>query len=132
MHANAADLTPEAKRSIAAYLADSPSPRDPPPVTGDAEAGKAKLAELKAKDPGAYCGTCHGEDGNSPSPAFPRIAGQYEDYMVKALEDYKSGNRGGGNAALMNGIAVKLSEREIHDLAAYYASQKPALAVVDY
>ena len=79
---------------------------------GDAAAGKEKS---KA------CESCHGTDGNSPSPAFPNIAGQYESYLLFVLREYKSGER---KNAVMAGMVAGLSDDDLKDLAAYYASQK--------
>jgi cytochrome c553 len=81
-------------------------------ASGDAAAGKAKSAT---------CAACHGPDGNSTSPAFPRLAGQHPDYLVHALEAYKSGKR---KNAIMNGMAAGLSEQDMEDLAAFFSSQK--------
>jgi len=78
----------------------------------DLAAGKAKAAEV--------CAACHGADGNSASPDFPRIGGQYRDYLAKALRDYKSGQR---KNAIMAGFAQTLSKQDIENLAAYYAAQ---------
>ena len=55
-----------------------------PALTGDADAGKKKSQT---------CVACHGPDGNSPAPDFPKIAGQHYDYLLKALKDYKAGAR---------------------------------------
>jgi cytochrome c553 len=79
---------------------------------GDVEAGREKSAA---------CAACHGADGNADNPEFPRLAGQHQDYMVRALLDYKSGAR---QNAIMAGIAGGLSERDMWDLSAYYASQR--------
>lgn len=80
------------------------------------------------KDKSAPCAACHGADGNSPSdPSFPILAGQYADYLVKALEDYQSGKR---KNAIMSGFAAPLSKRDREDLAAYYASQKGPLTTI--
>jgi len=78
----------------------------------DLAAGKAKAAEV--------CAACHGADGNSTSPDFPRIGGQYPDYLAKALRDYKSGQR---KNPIMAGFAQALSKQDIENLAAYYGSQ---------
>ncbi len=78
---------------------------------GDAVAGQEKSA---------VCAACHGADGNSTIPMNPRLAGQYPDYIVRALKDYKSGDR---QNAIMNGIAAGLSEQDMQDLAAYFSSQ---------
>lgn len=79
----------------------------------DIEAGKKKATET--------CSACHGPDGNSPTPQFPKIAGQHRDYLVKVLSDYKSGAR---KDPVMGGMATGLSKQDIENLAAYFASQK--------
>ncbi len=86
---------------------------------GDAAAGKEKSAP---------CIACHGADGNSPAPNFPRLAGQHADYLVKALEDYKTGAR---KNAIMAGFAAGLSKKDREDLAAYFASQEGPLTVIE-
>jgi cytochrome c553 len=78
----------------------------------DPEAGREKSRP---------CAACHGADGNSPSPEFPRLAGQYADYLVKALRDYKSGAR---KNPVMAPQAANLSRRDMEDLAAYYSRQQ--------
>jgi len=84
--------------------------------------GNAGAGEAKAK---SVCAACHGPDGNSPtSPEFPKLAGQYYDYLVRALNEYKSGAR---KNAVMAGQAQPLTAKEIEDLAAFYASQKGSL-----
>jgi cytochrome c553 len=80
-------------------------------AAGDAAAGKAKAVT---------CAACHGPDGNSPAPAFPKIAGQHAGYLAKQLQEFKSGER---KDATMNGMAAPLSEQDMLDLAAFYASQ---------
>ena len=82
-----------------------------PAFAGDAAAGKTKSKT---------CAACHGPDGNSVSPDFPRIAGQHYDYLVKVLKRYKSGER---KNAIMSPQAANLSRRDIEDLAAYYSRQ---------
>jgi len=81
-------------------------------AAGDAEAGKAKAA---------MCAACHGPDGNSPAPNFPKIAGQHAEYIAKQLQEFKSGAR---QDATMAGMTAALSEQDMADLAAFYASQK--------
>ena len=83
-----------------------------PAIAGDAAAGQ-KLSQA--------CVACHGPDGNSPSPEFPKIAGQHQDYLVKALKDYRSGAR---KNPIMAPMAANLTPRDIDDLAAYFSSQK--------
>lgn len=74
------------------------------------------------------CASCHSASGNSTNPQFPRLAGQYADYMVKALQEYKSGQR---KNAIMNGIAAGLSKRDMEDLAAYFSRQRGDLYQVE-
>lgn len=80
---------------------------------GDAAAGAQKAQEV--------CAACHGPDGNSPNPMYPRLAGQYPDYLVKALKDYKSGAR---KNAIMSGFVAGLSQRDMENLAAYFSRQR--------
>ncbi|WP_407331874.1 c-type cytochrome [Enterovibrio sp. 27052020O] len=85
---------------------------------GDAEAGKAKSTT---------CAACHGPDGNSLIPANPVLAGQHEKYLLKQLKEFKLGMTSGGEQgrynAVMAGMVAALSEQDMADLAAYYASQ---------
>lgn len=78
----------------------------------------ANIAEGKRKS--ASCQACHGVDGNSPSAEFPKLAGQHADYLKMALMDYKTGVR---KNPIMSGFAAPLSEQDMADLAAYFASQ---------
>ena len=83
---------------------------------GDVEAGKQKSQT---------CQACHGPDGNGTGDGqYPRIAGQYADYLVKALQDYKSGAR---SNAIMAGFVATLDKKDMEDLAAYFASQSGPL-----
>lgn len=84
-------------------------------AAGDPEIGKAKSA---------ICATCHGADGMALMPIYPNLAGQNEQYLVSALKAYRSKERQGGNAALMHAMAANLSDEDINNLAAYYASLK--------
>lgn len=79
---------------------------------GNAEAGKAKSSA---------CAACHGYDGNSKVPAFPRLAGQHRDYLFHALRAYKDGTR---KNPVMAEQVKNLSTRDMGDLAAYFSSQK--------
>ncbi len=76
----------------------------------------------KGKVLSATCIACHGVDGNSPSNAFPKIAGQRQRYLFKQLKDFKSSKRKNG---IMLGIVAPLSEQDMLDLSAYFAKQKP-------
>lgn len=66
------------------------------------------------------CAACHGADGNSVNPEWPKLAGQGEAYLYKQLVDYKEGRR---ENALMSGQVVALSDQDMRDLAAFFASQ---------
>ncbi len=84
---------------------------------GNAERGKEKAAQV--------CGACHGPEGNKPSaPDQPVLAGQYPDYLVQALGDYKSGKR---NNPIMKGFASQLSQQDMEDLAAWFSSRPTPL-----
>ena len=81
-----------------------------------AKAGNAAAGKQKA----AACGACHGADGNKTlDDTYPRLAGQYPDYLSKALHEYKSGKR---KNPVMAGQAQALSDEDIADLAAYFGS----------
>jgi cytochrome c553 len=87
---------------------------------GDAAAGKAKAAQV--------CAACHGPEGNKPSaPDQPILAGQYPDYLIKALTDYKSGKR---SNPIMKGFASTLSDKDIEDVAAWFSSQSSDLHTI--
>lgn len=66
------------------------------------------------------CQSCHGIDGKGINDTYPKLAGQFEDYMVKALMDYKSGAR---KNAIMSGFASTLSEDDMHDVASYFSQR---------
>jgi len=82
----------------------------------------------KGKELSATCAACHGADGNSTIPTNPKLAGQYESYLIQALSDYRSGAR---KNAIMAGFATGLSDSDIKDLAAYFASQSSELSIAD-
>ncbi len=86
-----------------------------PAMAGDAAAGKARAAA---------CVTCHGADGNSVAPNFPKLAGQHESYLVKQLMDFKSGKR---KDATMTAMAATLGDADVANVAAYFASQTTKL-----
>jgi len=81
-------------------------------ASGNPAAGKQKSQ---------VCQSCHGADGNSTNPQFPRLAGQYPDYIVQALSEYKSGQR---KNPIMSGFAANLSKRDMEDIASYFSSQE--------
>jgi len=86
-----------------------------------AEGGRAGRGNVEAgKDKSLACQACHGQDGAAAiDPQYPRLAGQYADYLARALHEYRSGAR---KNPIMAGFATTLSDQDINDLAAYYAS----------
>ena len=80
-------------------------------------AGDKQRGEEKSQ----ICAACHGADGNSPTPAFPRIAGQHPDYLLQALFDYKSGTR---KNPIMAAQVEALSKQDMSDLAAWFGAQQ--------
>ena len=82
-----------------------------------AEAGGAPGAS--PADLAKTCAACHGADGNSTAPIYPRLAGQYHDYLARALHEYKSGGR---QNAIMAGFAKTLSDADIDALSRYFAA----------
>ena len=83
-----------------------------PALAGDAAAGKAKAF---------VCSACHGVDGNSVNPLWPHLAGQHAAYLAKQIRAFKSGERKDPSMAPM---VAGLSDDDIDDIAAFYASQK--------
>ena len=67
------------------------------------------------------CAACHGADGNSQAPDFPRLAGQHYDYLARAMNDYKSGAR---KNPIMAPQAANLTTRDIDELATFFSKQK--------
>ncbi|WP_100752202.1 c-type cytochrome [Vibrio salilacus] len=84
-------------------------------AAGDIEAGKAKAA---------VCAACHGADGMAVIPGYPHLKGQNEQYLVSSLNAYKAKQRNGALAVVMQAQASMLSDADIANLAAYYASLK--------
>ena len=88
-------------------------------AAGDPTAGKAKSA---------VCAACHNADGNSTVTQYPKLAGQSADYLVKQLQEFKSGARVN---AIMVGMVAPLSPQDMEDLAAYFSSQQVARGAAD-
>ncbi|PPT78820.1 cytochrome C biogenesis protein CcsA [Xanthomonas arboricola pv. populi] len=92
--------------------------------TGRADGGD-KLAHAKGKATGQSCIDCHGADGNAPiDPSYPKLGGQYGDYLAHALQAYRSGDR---QHPLMTAQATALSDQDIADLAAYFGTRQTQL-----
>jgi len=106
--------------AVAPAAAAAPAPAASAAVKpGDATAGQAKAA---------VCGACHGMDGNSADAQYPKLAGQSEQYIVRQLTSFKAGKR---QNPIMMGMAAPLSEQDMHDLGAYFASKTPLPGVAD-
>jgi cytochrome c553 len=88
-------------------------------AAGDADAGQGKSA---------ICAACHGVDGNSVVPNWPKIAGQHEDYLQRQLSLIKTGNRA---VPEMAGIVVGLSDQDMADVSAYFSSQTTTPGLTD-
>ena len=72
----------------------------------------------------AVCAACHGADGNSGTPANPKLAQQHPEYLVKQLQEFKSGKR---NNAVMSGFASALSDQDMKNIAYWLTSKKAKL-----
>jgi len=82
----------------------------------------------EGKNKSAVCHACHGANGQSIQPIYPNLGGQYQDYLVKALKGFRDGSR---QNAIMNGFAANLSDADIEDISAWYASQKGLTLIKD-
>ncbi len=87
-----------------------------------AQTGKPDLVKGAALF-GGVCIACHGADGNSTTPVNPKLAQQHPEYLVKQLQEYKSGKR---DNAIMKGFASALSDEDMHNIAFWLTSQKGA------
>jgi cytochrome c553 len=80
---------------------------------GDPARGKQKIVA---------CTACHGADGRATLSMYPNLAGQNYEYLVNAMKAYRNGQRKGNTAAFMTAPMATLSDQDVQDLAAYYAS----------
>jgi cytochrome c553 len=113
--AAASSATPAAAPMAAAASHDWMSTTKP----GDATVGQGKAAA---------CGACHGVDGNSSDPQYPKLAGQHEMYIAHQLHNFKSGER---QNAIMLGMSMPLSDQDTRDIGAYFASKQSLPGVAD-
>jgi cytochrome c553 len=127
---NAASATPTAKPAVPAPAASAPAAVAPTAAPhdsnwmvstkpGDVTAGQGKAAA---------CGACHGMDGNSSDPQYPKLAGQHEMYIAHQLHNFKLGER---QNAIMLGMSTPLSDQDMRDVGAYFASKQPLPGVAD-
>jgi cbb3-type cytochrome c oxidase subunit III len=89
------------------------------PVFGDAKAGEGKAA---------VCGACHGMDGNPSDKQYPKLAGQNETYIARQITLFQTQKR--ANAVMM-GFAASLSQQDMHDIGAYFATKSASPGVAD-
>lgn len=106
---------PETAAPVAMETTDAHGSANP----GDATAGASKAA---------VCAACHGVDGNSADPQYPKIAGQQERYIARQLALFKTGER---ENPIMMGFAAPLTPQDMRDLGAHYALQKTVPGVAD-
>ncbi|WP_296184946.1 c-type cytochrome [Pseudomonas sp. UBA1879] len=88
-------------------------------IVGDPAAGQAKAV---------VCGACHGPDGNSMAPGFPKLAGQGQRYLLKQLHEIKDGKR---TVLEMTGMLNPLNDQDLADIAAYFSGQKGSAGAAD-
>ncbi|HID48497.1 MAG TPA: cytochrome c4 [Chromatiales bacterium] len=88
-------------------------------------AGDAKAGQQKAQ----ACVACHGVNGNATNPIWPKLAGQNAGYLLKQLQDFKSGKK--RTDPLMAGQVASLSGQDMEDLAAFFSAQKPVIGTAD-
>jgi cytochrome c553 len=112
MHSQAESLSDQDILDIAAYFAGRPL----------APGGKAPGPVPPAA---TLCVSCHGQDGVAIAPTYPSLAGQHEDYLERALDEYR---RGGRNNPVMKGFAAALRDEEITVIARYFAGLTPSLS----
>jgi cytochrome c553 len=106
--------------ALAPLLAHAQGAAVPAPApTSPFTIGKAASGETKA----ALCSACHGPQGNSANPDWPRLAGQSAVYIAEQLKLFRSGVR---DNAVMKPLAAALSDQDIADLAVYYQAQTPS------
>ena len=113
MHSQASTLSDQDILDIAAYFAGKPL------TTGGKPTGAA------VPPAATLCVSCHGSDGVGITPNYPTLAGQHEDYLVRALDEYKKGGR---KNPIMKGFASNLKDEDIDVIAHYFSHLKPSLA----
>ena len=121
-----ADETPAGHSSTDRAEGHSSSSAGLPP--GNVEAGE-KVATTNNPETGQACVDCHGASGNAPiDPSYPKLGGQYHDYIAHSLQLYRDGDRSGSPTTdLMGSQAKKLTDQQISDLAAYFHEQPTKL-----
>lgn len=126
MMAQADSLSDTDIQNIAAYLSSlAPAvPKATPEQTKERAKTLAGLAKTDAGTKAQVCSACHGADGNPADGQYPRLAGQYNEYLQQILHEYKDGRR---DNAIMKGMASTLSDEDIAHMAKYYANMPETL-----
>jgi cytochrome c553 len=117
MNLQAEALSDKDIEDIAAYL--------------ETQAGKEQSAPgafMKGKGKSEVCRACHGPTGKAVEPIYPDLAGQHRDYLEKSLRAFRDGSR---QNAVMAGFAANLTDQDIKEIAAWYASQKGLTEIQD-
>lgn len=122
-----------AMTSVSSFAADAKAPEA---TTAAAPAAKAEVSAPAKAEPAKaakpdlvkgeasytpVCAACHGADGNSGTPAYPKLSQQHPEYLVKQLQEFKSGKR---NNAVMKGFASALSDEDMKNIAYWVAAKK--------
>jgi len=87
-------------------------------------AGNASAGQNKS----TVCHACHGATGQSIQPIYPNLGGQHQDYLSQSLRSFRNGSR---QNAIMNGFAANLTDADIEDISAWYASQQGLTEIID-
>lgn len=106
--------------ALTALAQEHPAPAVSAPVAAPAAEAKPDLAQGSAKF-AAVCAACHGADGNSAVPANPKLAQQHPEYLIKQLQEFKSGKRA---SPIMRAFASQLSDADMKNIAYWVSSQK--------
>jgi cytochrome c553 len=112
MHSQASTLSDQDISDIAAYFAGTPLPSSGKPPEGT------------VPQAGALCVSCHGQNGVAIAPIYPSLAGQHEDYLVRAIQEYQNGGR---KNPIMKQMAANLKDEDIRAIAHYFSLQRPGL-----
>ena len=121
MQAQAANLSDQDMADIAAFFSAMDG-NSRPSLVNEA---KAEMGKKLSASSSPSCSNCHGETGDGEQTAVPKLAGQYESYLIQALKDYRSGDRAN---LLMSGPSQNLSIGQIEALSAWFASQQGGLS----
>ena len=117
------ELTEQDMADLASYYAGYPNPSARAASTEDAAETLDLLGDPNRLIP--PCSTCHGNSAGGDFPDFPALAGQSPDYLIRAMRNFRSGERGNDVYSRMRLISARLSDAEIESLARYFAARGP-------